>query len=449
MRESLKWSERMLVASMLFGMFFGAGNLIFPVYLGQMAGSNVWAATLGFLITGAGLPLLGVAALGISRSSGLIELSRKIGKKYSVFYTCALYLTIGPFFAVPRCASVPFTVGIAPLFGEKSQVLPLAVFSFLFFAVVLLLSLKPGKILTYIGKILNPTFLVFLGFLMITALLNPMGSVSGVEPLGDYAQHPFLNGFLEGYNTMDALCGLAFGIIVVDSIRSLDVTKPGAIAVNTIQAGFFSCLLMGLIYLMLTVIGTQSRGLLPLCENGGEMLWLIAEHYFGRTGAVLLTITVTLACLKTAVGLVSSSAETFVKLFPRGPKYGVWVWIFCLVSFAIANLGLDAIIAYAKPVLMFLYPLSIALVLLCLFSRFFGDARCVYQWVIGCTLLEVFFEFFKALPAQAISTLRLEGVIRLAEEWIPFFSLGFGWIVPALIGFVIGLFMRRREKTTA
>ena len=151
MRESLKWSERMLVASMLFGMFFGAGNLIFPVYLGQMAGSNVWAATLGFLITGAGLPLLGVAALGISRSSGLIELSRKIGKKYSVFYTCALYLTIGPFFAVPRCASVPFTVGIAPLFGAKSQVLPLAVFSFLSFAVVLLLPLKLGQILMYLG----------------------------------------------------------------------------------------------------------------------------------------------------------------------------------------------------------------------------------------------------------------------------------------------------------
>ena len=111
MKKNLTFKELIFVASMLFGMFFGAGNLIFPIFMGQLAGHHVWAASAGFLITGVGLPLLGVAALGVSQKDGLLELSSQIGRKYGVFFTCLLYLTIGPFFAIPRCATVSFTVG--------------------------------------------------------------------------------------------------------------------------------------------------------------------------------------------------------------------------------------------------------------------------------------------------------------------------------------------------
>ena len=174
MKRKLTAKEYTYVASMLFGLFFGAGNLIFPVHLGQMAGSNVWQAILGLLITGVGLPLLGVAALGISRSNGLFDLSSKVNRPYAMFFTCALYLTIGPFFAIPRCATTSFTVGLEQVLPQNgSNTLYLLLFSVAFFAAALFFALRPGKILTWVGKILNPCFLVFLGILVVVALLSP------------------------------------------------------------------------------------------------------------------------------------------------------------------------------------------------------------------------------------------------------------------------------------
>ena len=149
MKRKLTAKEYTYVASMLFGLFFGAGNLIFPVHLGQMAGSNVWQAILGLLITGVGLPLLGVAAPGISRSNGLFDLSSKVNRPYAMFFTCALYLTIGPFFAIPRCATTSFTVGLEQVLPQNgSNTLYLPLFSVAFFAAALFFALRPGKILT-------------------------------------------------------------------------------------------------------------------------------------------------------------------------------------------------------------------------------------------------------------------------------------------------------------
>ena len=259
MKRKLTVKEYTYVASMLFGLFFGAGNLIFPVHLGQMAGSNVWQAILGLLITGVGLPLLGVAALGISRSNGLFDLSSKVNRPYAMFFTCALYLTIGPFFAIPRCATTSFTVGLEQVLPQNgSNTLYLLLFSVAFFAAALFFALRPGKILTWVGKILNPCFLVFLAILVVVALLSPSAAIADVEPLGDYASQPFFAGFLEGYNTMDALASLAFGIIVVQVIRDLGVDDPTAVAGSTVRAGIFSSLLMAFIYIAVTIAGTQS-----------------------------------------------------------------------------------------------------------------------------------------------------------------------------------------------
>ena len=169
---------------MLFGMFFGAGNLIFPASMGQLAGADMWKAAAGFLITGVGLPLLAVAALGVSRENGLLELGSRVGKGYGLFFTCALYLTIGPFFAIPRCATVSYTVGIERILPGTGQSLGLAVFSLLFFGAVLFFSLRPGEILTWIGKVLNPLFLCFLGILVVRALLSPMGDIGEAAPSG-------------------------------------------------------------------------------------------------------------------------------------------------------------------------------------------------------------------------------------------------------------------------
>ena len=398
MKTKLNSREYVTVASMLFGMFFGAGNLIFPVYMGQQAGSHVWAAVAGFLITGVGMPLLGVAALGLSRSSSLFDLSQKVNRPYAMFFTCLLYLTIGPFFAIPRCATTSFTVGLEQVLPAGHARLYLLLFSLIFFVAVLFFALRPGKILIWIGKVLNPIFLLFLGILVVVALLSPSASISAVAPVGSYAAQPFFTGFLEGYNTMDALASLAFGVVVIQVIRDLGVEEPGSIAASTVRSGIFSCLLMAVIYLAVTIVGTQSRGLFAPAENGGVALAQIAQHYLGGVGLLILAATVTLACLKTAVGLVTSCAETFSTIFPRGPKYAVWAVIFSIMSFVFANLGLSAIITYSLPVLMFLYPLAIVLILLALLGKFFGNDRRVYCWTIGLTLLAALYDLLRTLP---------------------------------------------------
>ena len=185
MKQKLSGRDYTYVASMLFGMFFGAGNLIFPVHMGQMAGSNIWPAIIGFCVTGVGLPLLGVAALGISRSGGLFELGSRVGKPYSMFFTCLLYLTIGPFFAIPRCATTSFTVGLEQVLPQGGNMrLCLLAFSAAFFAAALFFSLRPGKILVWVGKVLNPCFLLFVGILVIVAMLRPGAAVGAVVPEG-------------------------------------------------------------------------------------------------------------------------------------------------------------------------------------------------------------------------------------------------------------------------
>ena len=443
--KKLSLRQLITVATMLFGLFFGAGNLIFPASMGQLAGSNLWWASAGFLITGVGLPLLGVAALGISREEGLLELSSRVGKGYGLFFTCLLYLTIGPFFAIPRCATVSYTVGIQQLLPQGGAA-ALAVFSLLFFGAVLFFSLRPGEILTWVGKVLTPLFLCFLAVLVLRALSAPMASVADIPPAGSYRDAAFSTGLLEGYNTMDALASLAFGIIVVNAIRSLGVREPGAVARDTVRAGVFSSLLMAVIYLLVTVVGAQSRGQLEISANGGEALAQIAGHYFGSAGAVILAATVTIACLKTAVGLVTSCSETFVKIFPGGPSYRVWAVTFSLVSFLIANLGLNTILAYSAPVLMFLYPLSIVLILLTLGGRLFGNHPAVLRWTIGCTMVAAVFDLLRTLPTQAQAALHLEPVVALAETWLPLCKQGFGWVCPAVLGLVIGLALRRVRR---
>ena len=451
MKQKLSGRDYTYVASMLFGMFFGAGNLIFPVHMGQMAGSNIWPAVIGFCVTGVGLPLLGVAALGISRSSGLFELGSRVGKPYSMFFTCLLYLTIGPFFAIPRCATTSFTVGLEQVLPQGGNMrLCLLAFSAAFFAAALFFSLRPGKILVWVGKVLNPCFLLFLGILVIVAMLRPGAAVGAVVPEGAYASQPFFTGFLEGYNTMDALASLAFGIVVVQVIRGLGVTEPDAVAGSTVRAGIFSCLLMAAIYVAVTIVGVQSRGLFETSENGGIALAQIAQHYLGSVGLLILAATVTLACLKTSVGLITSCAETFTGLFPKGPTYRVWAVIFSLVSLLFANFGLSSIIGYSVPVLMFLYPLAITLIALSLFGKFFAYDRAVFVWTTALTLVGALYDFAAALPAPLLAACRLDGVLAMLRETLPLAKLGLFWVLPALLGLVIGLilhFVRSKANT--
>ena len=449
MKKKLSLSEYIYIASMLFGLFFGAGNLIFPVHMGQMAGSNVWPAILGFLVTGVGLPLLGVAALGISRSNGLFELGSRVGKPYSMFFTCLLYLTIGPFFAIPRCANTAFTVGLENILPEGSNVqLCLFLFSLVFFGFALFFSLRPGKILVWVGKILNPAFLLFLAILVIVSMINPTASIASVAPEGDYVSQSFFTGFLEGYNTMDALASLAFGIVVVRVINGLGVSEPNEVASSTVKAGVFSCAFMALIYIAITIVGTQSRGVFETSANGGIALAQIAQYYLGNGGLIVLACTVTLACLKTSVGLITSCAETFSALFAKGPSYKLWTVIFSVMSFLFANFGLNSIISYSIPVLMFLYPLAITLILLSLCGRFFDYDKAVFVWTTVFTLIPATYDLIASLPEGIFNAIGGPAIQNVMLKLLPLSSIGLGWICPSLFGLVIGLAIYFNKKKT-
>lgn len=449
MKRNLTAKETITITSMLFGMFFGAGNLIFPVMVGIQAGSNLWSAFCGIFMTAVGLPMLAVVALGLSRCEGVLALSEKVGRKYGLFFSTLLYLTIGPLFAIPRCASTAFSVGAVNLIPSEHHSVYLALFSGAFFLVVLAFSWKPNGIMTWIGKFLNPIFLISLGILIITALLNPVAPLSTLPPSGDYAQNgaAFFKGFLEGYNTLDALAGLAFGIVVVNVVRKQGIEAPDRIAANTARAGIFSCLLMGLIYLCITLTAAQSAPICAGAADGGAVLGLMAEHYFHTVGAVLTAAIVTFACLKTAVGLVTSCSEAFLQMFPKGPGYRVWAVLCAAVSFAAANFGLSTIVAWCIPVLMFLYPLAMTLILLALGARFFGDSQKVYAWTIGFTLAAAVIDFLNALQSllPAPSAL-IASIVGAASRVLPLFSLGLGWILPAVIGFGIGMAMREKKR---
>lgn len=441
-KKTLSFTESCSVGILLFGLFFGAGNLIFPIAMGANAAKNIVPAIIGFLITGVGLPLLGVVALGMSRSSGLYDLFSRVGHKYALLSTCVLYLTIGPFFAIPRCATTSFTIGVSPMLPSGNQQWYLLLFSVIFFAFVLFFALRPGNILKWVGKVLTPIFLGFLGVLVVTALFAPLHThtlMHSTSSIGAYASQPFFTGFLEGYNTMDALASVAFGIVVVQTIRNFGVTNAQSIAVNTMRSGVISCVIMAVIYVLVTLVGARSRQIFPPAENGGIAFSYIARYHLGNVGLLILAVTVTLACLKTAVGLIVSCSETFVDLFKKGPSYRVWAVGFTLIAFVLANFGLNAIIEYSVPVLMFLYPLIIVHILLALLTNVIGEKRNIYRWTIGFTVFGALHDFLGALPAFLSRAMGLEGIVRQFSAVLPLSNLGLGWILPALVGSVIGL----------
>lgn len=447
-KTKLTFKENMFIGSMLFGLFFGAGNLIFPIHFGQTAGSNVWLTNLGFLITAIGLPFLGIIAIGISKTNGVFDISNRVNRSYAYIFTILLYLVIGPLFALPRLATTSFEIGFSSYVTEQNGKLFLFIFSLLFFLVAWMFSRKPSKILDYIGKFLNPVFLFLLGVLMLLAFIKPMGSIGSAPIQVDYQSNAVLKGFIDGYNTLDALASLAFGIIIVTTIKKLGITNPAHIAKETVKSGFISIILMALIYTLLALMGTMSLGQFKVSENGGIALAQIAHYYLGDYGIILLSLIIIVACLKTAIGLITAFSETFTELFPKR-NYLMFATVVSIVSFVIANVGLTKIITYSIPVLMFLYPLAITLILLTLFSKYFNHSRTVYQFTTYFTMIAAFVDGLKASPEFIANTAFAKGIVNFGDHYLPLSSIGMGWVLPAVIGFVIGyiIYLVRGKNT--
>ncbi|MFJ7972196.1 branched-chain amino acid transport system II carrier protein [Psychrobacillus sp. NPDC096389] len=449
MDKKITFSNYLVIGVMLFALFFGAGNLIFPASLGQNAGTNLWPAVFGFLATGIGLPFLGTLAMGFSGSKNLQDLSNRVHPIFAVIFTALLYLTIGPFFALPRTGAVSYEIGILPFIPADFAQTGLLIFTIFFFGITMLFSLNPSKIVDNVGKYLAPGIIIGLLILLLFVVFKPMGGFE--EPHGSYVDKAFMTGFTEGYNTMDALASLVFGIIVITAIRSMGVTSTKGIIGATAKAGGVAIFFLGVIYAGIAYLGATSTELFGLFDNGGPVLNSAAEHYFGSFGAVLLSIVIFLACLTTSIGLTTACGEYFHTLLPK-ISYKAFVIFFSVFTCIIANFGLSNIITYSIPVLMLLYPLAIVLILLTFLSPLFNHARIVYGTVMFVTFLISVIDGFKALCGSLDIEYYgwLKPIVSFYENSLPFYDVGLGWLIPVIVVTIItGIIARFQQTETA
>lgn len=441
LNQKVSNSYIIILGLMLFSLFFGAGNLIFPIMMGQEAGINVWEATAGFVITGVGLPLLAVIALGYSGKSDLQSLASRVHPMFGLIFSIVLYLAIGPLFAIPRAGSVSFEIGIRPLLPESWSTMGLFVFSIFFFGVAASFSLNSSKIVDIVGKYLTPIKITFILLLIVVAIFNPLGSFQ--EPIERYTENSFFNGFSEGYLTMDVLAAFVFGIIVINALRSKGVESGKVIMVSTMKAGLIAAVLLAFFYSAMAYMGASSVAELGILNNGGSVLSGIANVYFGSFGGIILSGVMIVACLTTSVGLISSCATYFNETFPK-ISYRSYVIIFAVFSAAVANFGLSQLIAISVPVLTAIYPLAIVLLILTFFHNAINGKKEVYQMSMLFTFIV---SVFDGLNAAGFG---VKPVDQLFTSILPLYEVGLGWILPAFIGvilgIIIGLFKRGSKK---
>ena len=419
------------IGLMLFALFFGAGNIIFPPFLGQHAGTNTIPAIIGFLITGCGLPLLGVVTVCFS-GKNLQDIAGRVAPWYGIFMVAAISLTIGPFFAIPRTCSTSYEMSVTPLLGVSSQT-GLFVFSILFFALSWWLAVTPSKLVDRVGKVLTPIMLVLLFALFAAYLFAPLGEWQAPSDMKKYGDGftAFSSGIMEGYNTMDGLAGLLFGILVVNALRMTGLTRQRDIAWDTLRSGIVAMGFMSIIYVFLGFIGASSVVPLGMQENGVPIIVGSMHWYFGSVGPFLLAIIVLLACLTTSIGLIAAVSALFHNLVPRISSHR-FATLFAVLSCGIANFGLTTIISAAIPVLVFLYPLTIALIILTFLNGAFRSSPIVHRTA-------TFFTFFPAL----YDGLHVLGLTPASADALmaslPLASYGLAWLPVFFAGLVLGL----------
>lgn len=409
---------------MTFALFVGAGNIIFPPMVGLQAGEHVWIAAAGFLLTGVGLPVIAVIALA-KVGGGIEQLSAPIGKCAGLLLAIVAYLSVGPLFATPRTATVSYEVGIAPLVGGVSSI-SLFIYSLIYFAIVIAISLYPGRLLDSVGHILAPIKMIALAILGIAALLWPAGEPIMSTP--SYTEMAFSNGFINGYLTMDTLGAMVFGIVIVNAARSRGVENSALLTRYTMWAGLIAGVLLTLVYVSLFKLGENSGTLLPNASNGADILHAYVQHTFGNYGSFFLGVLIFIACMVTAVGLTCACAEFFALYVPF--SYRKLVWILGIFSMVISNLGLSKLIEFSIPVLIAIYPPCIVLIIMSFTLKWW---KCASRVVAPTMLVSLLFGLLGAMKSSEL----LQAFIPAMAKKLPLYNHDLAWLVPSLIVLVL------------
>ena len=404
-------TDSIVVGFALFAMFFGAGNVVFPPYIGMHAGEQWANGFLFYFIADIGLAL--VAMFAILHAGGADNITGRFGHVASKVLMCAVILCIGPMVAIPRTAATTLEMSVTPFFSGMSPV----VFSIIFFAVILLLSIKQSAVIDIVGKILTPALLIGLLVLIVKGFVSPIGDIVDT---GVSASEVTVNGIKSGYQTMDVLAAMAFGIIILSSADEKGYTDSKSAAKMIGIAAALSGVLLLIVYFGLTYLGATASTVFPTDISRANLVIGIVELLLGKAGLIIFAIVIALACITTAVALVSSAASFFAKLANDKISYSVFVVVICVSSAVISNLGLDMIIAIATPVLDIVYPPMLVLILL----SWFGDKlhKSVYVSSVAGSLI-----------ASVLATAELYGMNIPVIDSLPLASLGLGWLTPAAV----------------
>lgn len=426
--KKLSNKNLVLVSFMLFSMFFGAGNLIFPPFLGQTAGSKTWIALMGFFITAVGFPILGVIA--VAKSGGLKNLANKVNPKFAIIFTILIYLSIGPCLGIPRAGSLPFEMAVAPFLpAEYSITISRLIYTFTFFAIAYWVCLSPGKLVDRLGKFLTPTLLVLISIVFIGSIFKPLGGYG--LPSGEYVSSALAKGFLEGYMTMDTIAALNFGIVIAFAIKSKGVNEEKSIVSTSIKAGLIAGGMLIIIYAMLAHLGATAGEKFGVAKTGAEILTNVMTYLFGKPGVILLAAIFTVACLTTCIGLITSCSEYFTTLNSK-IAYKTWVRILTLSSMVLANMGLSKILAISVPILNAIYPIAIMLIILGISDNILKGSPIVY------VLTLLFTGVVSIVDAVSQAGIKIDVVVNIFSK-LPLYSQGLGWILPGIAGLVLGL----------
>ncbi|MEG0355287.1 MAG: branched-chain amino acid transport system II carrier protein [Lachnospiraceae bacterium] len=435
--QKLSHKNSLLIGITLFSMFFGAGNLIFPPFLGVQAGTLSWIAFLGFAISAIGLPILGVIA--IAKSGGLSVLASRVHPLFASVFTLLIYLSIGPCLAIPRTASTSFEMAVVPFLPQNISLgSPQLIYSMLFFFLAFLVALSPDKLTDRLGRKLTPCLLGLIFIIFIVCLVTPLGHYG--NPTAIYEKHAFVQGFLDGYMTMDTIAALNFGIIIAINIRAKGIQDDQQIVRETVRAGWIAGALFLAVYATLTHIGALSGGNFGITSNGAHTLTKIVLQLFGKAGLMILALIFFIACLNTCIGLISCCSQYFTTILPR-ISYKKWVCFFAFISMIISNVGLNKILEFSVPILNFLYPISIVLIILSCFHKYIGQWPDTYPMAI---LFTGIISVIHTLDHQGIT---LSWITTFARK-IPLYQMSLGFILPAIIGLIVGIILSLIRKTS-
>lgn len=422
--QTLSKRQFFIVALMLFSMFFGVGNFIFPPVVGRESGENFYLAVMFFCLTAVTLPVLVVGA--VAQAGGLRELTMRAGAGFSIIFMTLNYLAIGPMLGIPRAGNMPFEISVVPFLGEGSHALEQAIYSSAYFALNYYMCLNPSRLTNALGKYLTPALLSLIVLLFVVGFLNLPHSFSA--PSGGYVSSPASTAFVAGYQTMDALAALAFGVLVAKALKAQGITGEGLMRA-TIKAGIFAGAVLASIYFMLGYMGAVSASSISASSQNAQFLSDISNLVFGPFGRVVLGGISFIACLTTTTGLIGSVSAYFEGIIPR-VSYKKWVLAWTLLSFAVANVGLNEILKISIPILIALYPIAIVLILLSLINSFIDQSQLIYR---SCVYLTAFIGVINALDYAGLKL----GFVTSAVQKLPFYDQMLGWVVPAAVCFIV------------